>query len=158
MKNKILVVCMILVSLATASSGYAKDNGKVSNYEAVIGDFIDSFMNSNYKKLDNVLSDNACVKIPRAEKVIVQDRSSLVSKMREESGTKQNCSSSYQVIAKSDAIVIARVDFQYPGFKQQNFIVMEKNDDQQWKITQVCKLSVNNNKHMAPMQNVVAVN
>jgi hypothetical protein len=158
MKNKLLVACMVLVSLATANSSYAVEiSSKGSNYEAVIGDFIDSFMNSNYKKLDQVLGDNACVKIPRMEKVIMQGRASLIDRMKEDNGIKQNCTNSYEVIAKSEALVVARIDFQYPNFKQQNYIVMEKNDDQQWKITQVCKFSKNNDKPV-DIQNVVAVN
>jgi len=160
MKNRILVVCMILVSLATTKPGYAKNGGddKASTFETVITDFMDSFMNSDYKKLDRVLGDNACVKIPRMEKVIVQNRSSLIERMREDSGVKQACTCNYQVIAQSDAIVIARVDFQYTNFKQQNFIVMERDENKKWKITEVCKLSQNTTPKNTAPPNVVAVN
>jgi hypothetical protein len=158
MKNKFLVAFMIVVSLAATHSSYALDTTpKGPVYETVIGDFIDSFMNSNYKKLDAVLSENACVKIPRIEKVIIQDRASLIRKMREDSGVKQNCTSSYEVIAQSGAMVIVRVDFQYDNFKQQNYVVMEKNNDQQWKITEISKFSLDNDRTTNP-QNVVAVN
>lgn len=164
MKNKSLIACMIFVSLAAAGiSSNAKGNDpktarveKVSNYEAVIGDYIDGFMNSNYKKLDNALSDNATVRIPRQGSVVVQNKLGLVEKMREDNGVKQNCTSSYEVIAKSDAIVIARVDFQYAMFKQQNYITMERNEGQEWKITQICRISQNNDKPVAAPSVVAA--
>jgi len=99
------------------------------------------------------LSDDACVKIPRAEKVIVQHKSSLVNEMREEKGIVQACTSKYEIIAHSDALVIARVDFQYENFKQHNFVILEKNDDKEWKITQVCKVFQNTDKPVEPSTN-----
>jgi len=44
------------------------------------------------------------------------------------------------VLAKSDALVIARVDFNYENTIQHNFLILEKNIDKEWKITQVCKV------------------
>lgn len=142
MKNKLLVVCMIVGLLATTNSSFSKTY-KAPTYETVIDDYIDSYMTSNVKKLDKVLSDDVRVKMPRAEKVIVQYKADLLDRMKAD-GTKQDCTSEYEVIAKSDALIIARVDFQYANFKQQNFITMEKNDNNEWKITQVCKIFKNN--------------
>ncbi len=142
MKNKLLVVCMIIGLLATTNSSFSKTY-KAPTYETVIDDYIDSYMTSNVKKLDKVLSDDVRVKMPRAEKVIVQYKADLLDRMKAD-GTKQDCTSEYEVIAKSNALIIARVDFQYANFKQQNFITMEKNDNNEWKITQVCKIFKNN--------------
>jgi len=142
MKNKLLVVCMIIGLLATTNSSFSKTY-KTPTYESVIDDYIDSYMTSNFKKLDKVLSDDVRVKMPRAEKVIVQYKADLLERMKADA-TKQDCTSEYEVIAKSDAIIIARVDFQYANFKQQNYITMEKNDNNEWKITQVCRIFKNN--------------
>jgi len=142
MKNKFLVVCMIIGLLATTNSSFSKTY-KAPTYENVIDDYIDSYLTSNFKKLDKVLSDDVRVKMPRAEKVIVQYKADLIERMKADA-TKQDCTSEYEVIAKSDAIIIARVDFQYANFKQQNYITMEKNDNNEWKITQVCKIFKNN--------------
>jgi hypothetical protein len=158
MKNKLLVVYIIAALLTTTSTGYAKHHHNPSNYDVVIGDFIDSYMNSDFKKLDKVLSDDACVKIPRAEAVVVQRKASLVAKMKTDKGVQQNCTSKYEIIAKSDAMVLARVDFQYTNFKQQNYIILEKNDDKEWKITQVYKMFQDTNKAAPATDNVLTFN
>jgi len=142
MKNKLLVACMIVVLLATTTSSFS-NTYKAPTYENVIDDYIDSYMTSNFKKLDKVLSEDVRVKMPRAEKVIVQYKADLLERMKADA-TKQDCKSEYEVIAKSDALIIARVDFQYANFKQQNYITIEKNDNNEWKITQVCKIFKNN--------------
>lgn len=142
MKNKLLVVCMIIGLLATTNSSFSATH-KVPTYETVIDDYIDSYVNSDFRKLNKILSDEAHVKMPRAEKVIVQNKSDLIERMKADA-TKQDCTSEYEVIAKSDAIILARVDFQYANFKQQNYLTIEKDDNNQWKITQVCKMFKNN--------------
>jgi hypothetical protein len=60
--------------------------------------------------------------------------------MKNTAGTQQNCQSNYEVLANSDALVIARVDFTYHDNIQHNYLIVEKNDNQEWKITQVCKM------------------
>ncbi len=156
MKSKLLVVCMIVGLVATANSGYSK-HPNVSGYVAVISDYIDSYTNSDYKKLNKVLSDDACVKIPRADKVLIQNKASLIAQMRVDASVQQ-CTSKYEVIAKSDAIVMARVDFQYENFTQQNFIILERNEDKEWKITQVCKIFQSKTKAANPTDNLTAYN
>jgi hypothetical protein len=111
-----------------------------TGYTNVIRDFIDSHMTSNFKKLKSIMSDNSVLKIPRGEKVLVQEKDDLVSMMKKDAGTQQNCQSTYEVLAKSDAMVIARVDFNYENCSQHDYLIIEKNDKQDWKITQVCKL------------------
>ena len=139
MKNKFLVVCVI--SLLSATTLFAYTGPKVeAGCTAVIRDFIDSHMSSNYKKLNKVLDENSSFKIPRGQKVIHQDKSSLVEAMKSNAGTQQNCQSNYEVLANSDALVIARVDFTYHDNIQHNYLIVEKNDNQEWKITQVCKM------------------
>ncbi|MGN8071974.1 nuclear transport factor 2 family protein [Mucilaginibacter sp. SG564] len=140
MKNKFLVAC--LVSLLSVTSIYAYTGPKTegAGYAAVIRDFIDSHMNGNYKELNKILDENYTLKIPRGNKVILQNKSSLVEAMKKEAGTQQNCQSNYEVLAKSDALVIARVDFSYHDSIQHNYLTLERDDDNNWKITQVCKM------------------
>lgn len=139
MKNKFLVVC--IMSLFSATTLFAYTGPKAdADYTTVIRDFIDSHMNSNYKKLNKILDENSSVKIPRGEKVIQQNKSSIIDALKSVSGTQQNCQSNYEVIAKSDALVIARVDFTYQDNIQHNYLIVEKNDNKEWKITQVCKM------------------
>jgi len=139
MNNKFLVVCIISLLSATATFAYTgpKSDG---DYKTVITDFIDSHMNSNYKKLNNIMDDNSSFKIPRGNKVITQDKASLVESLKSTAGIQQNCESNYEVLAKSDAMVIARVDFSYHDTIQHNYLIVERDNNERWKITQVCKM------------------
>lgn len=137
MKNKFLLAC--IVGLLSASTMYGRPVTEMG-YTTVIRDFIDSHMTSNFKKLKSIMSDNSVLKIPRGEKVLGQEKDDLVSMMKKDAGTQQNCQSSYEVLAKSDAMVIARVDFNYENCSQHDYLIIEKNDKQDWKITQVCKM------------------
>lgn len=138
MRNKILLVCMVLGLSAAISTGYASDK-TTPGYNEVINNYIDSYINGNYKKLDKVLSDDACVKIPRADVVLVHSKSKLLEKMKGEGNVTQNCESEYKVLDKSDAMIIAKVDFKYREFTQHNYLVLEKDENKEWKITQVCR-------------------
>lgn len=140
MKNKFLVACLICLLSATTTMYAHTGPGDNTGYNLVIRDFIDSHMTSNYKKLNNVLDDNSTFKIPRGEKVIVQTKASLVDQMKKVKGMQQNCQCTYEVLAKSNALVIARVDFSYESSVQHNYLIVEKDENQAWKITQVCKI------------------
>lgn len=134
------MVCMIGV-LSAITPLYSYSLTKVSpTYNKIILDFIDSHLNSDYRKLDQILNDDANFKLPRGEKVLVQSKSSLIDQMKKDKGMQQNCDSKYEVLAKSEAIVIARIDFKYENCTQHDYLILEKNNDRQWKITQVCKM------------------
>jgi hypothetical protein len=139
MKTKFLLACVMSLLSATNMYGYTGGT-ETTAYKTVILDFIDSHMNANFKKLDKVLDDKSAFKIPRGEQVLVQNKESLIDAMKHENGTQQNCSANYEVIAKSEALVIARVDFGYQDCMQHNYLILEKNADHDWKITQVCKI------------------
>ncbi|SDD81876.1 hypothetical protein SAMN05216464_102672 [Mucilaginibacter pineti] len=139
MKNKFLVACIIC--LLSASSMYAYTGpGDNAAYNSVIRDFIESHMTSNYKKLNKVLDENSTYKIPHGQEVLVQSKEELVGQMKKDGGLVQNCTSNYEVLAKSDAMVIARVDFRYDTNIQHNYLILEKDKNLEWKITQVCKI------------------
>ena len=100
----------------------------------------DRHKNRNYKTLRKIMNNDATFRIPRAEKVVVQTKPDIVDAMKTEGGVKQNCEAKYEVVAKSSALVMVRVDFCYDNCIQQNYLVLEKNDDKQWKIAQVYKI------------------
>jgi Putative lumazine-binding len=139
MKITIFKACLVGILTAFSITTYAADPA-TGDYNKVVKDYIDSHMNANYKNLNKVMSDDATFKIPRAENVIVQTKSDIVNEMKKEGALKQNCGADYEVIAKSSALVMVRVDFNYDNCIQQNFLTLEKNADKQWKITQVCKI------------------
>ena len=151
------MACMILGLFAAVNTSYAVDKAP-KGYSDVIDNFIDGYMTGDYKKLDKVLSDDASIKIPRAETVLVHSRENMLEQMKKAGGTNQNCESRYEVLDKSDAMILAKVDFKYADFTQHNYIVLEKNENKEWKITQVCKFFKDANKVKQAPTNVTASN
>lgn len=155
MKLTIFKVCLVGILAAFSITSYA--DPKVSDYNTTVQDYIDSHMNANYKKLKKIMNDDATFKIPRDENVIIQTKSDIVDEMKNEGGIKQNCQASYEVVAKSNALVMVRVDFNYDNCLQQNFLTLEKDANKQWKITQVYKI-FNDKEPGAPTPKVIANN
>jgi hypothetical protein len=139
MKLKAFLACIVLILSAAVSQ--ANPGKKVARgYENVIKDFMDSEMKSNHKELRSVLSDEVNIKIPRGDTVLNENKTNTVEMMRESEGAVQNCECAYEVLGKSDGLVIARVDFKYGNCIQHNYITLEKNQDKEWQITQDCKI------------------
>lgn len=145
MKRQLLMVCLFLGLTTAATKSNAADKDP-ADFRTVISSYITSYVNADYKMLDKILADNASVKIPRAETVLNHSREDVIAQMRKDAGTHQNCEYKYQVLNKSDAMVMAEVDFTYAGFVQHNYLVLEKNDNKEWKITQVCKFFIDSPK------------
>jgi hypothetical protein len=154
MKITILRACLIGILTAFSISAYS--GPKVSDYDKVVKEYIASHMNGDYKILRKIMNDDATFKIPRAEKVIIQKKSDVVDAMKKGGDIKQNCECTYEVVAKSSALVMVRVDFRYDNCVQQNFLVLEKDDDKQWQIAQVYKIF--NDKEPGTAPKVIANN
>ena len=148
---------MVIGSFTTANSSYAVDKAP-KGYSDVINNFIDGYMTGDHKKLDKVFSDDASIKIPRADAVLVHSREKMLEQMKNAGTTNQNCRSNYEVLDKSDAMIIAKVNFKYNEFTQHNYIVLEKNENKEWKITQVCKFFEDNSTSKQAPTNVTASN
>lgn len=136
MKQTFLLFC--LLAIAGLQTAGAQD--KSQTYAAVLTSFVDSHINSDFKKLNQILSDDATYKIPRQDQLIVQQKTALLEAMRQTKGVVQNCSSSSEILAKTDAFVIAKVNFKYPEFTQENYLTLEKDANSAWKISQVYKV------------------
>jgi hypothetical protein len=138
MKTRIFKVFLISLLAALSIKTYAET--VPDSFTQIVSDYIDCHINCNYKKLRTIMNDDAAFKIPRAEAVIVQTKSDMVDQMKSNKGVKQDCQASFQVVAKSTSLAMVRVDFEYGNCTQQNFLVLEKNADKEWKITQVYKI------------------
>lgn len=138
MRNKFFMACMILGLSAAVNTTYATD-GIAPTYKDVINNYVDGYVNGNAKKLDKVLSDDASIKLPRFDVVLVHSKANVMEQMKSDGAVRQNCEPNIQVLDKSDAIVMARVDFKYNGFIQHNYLTLEKDEKKEWKITQVCR-------------------
>jgi hypothetical protein len=138
MKTMRTLVCLMVV-LATLS---VKTYGHTytGDYTNTINAYIASYMNNDSKQMSKILADGACLKLSRGESLIVQPKQVLVSFMHESGKIVQNCGAKYVVIAKSGALVIACVCFDYANATQRIYLTLERNADKDWKITQVCKM------------------
>ncbi|MDF3077286.1 MAG: hypothetical protein K0S09_1175 [Sphingobacteriaceae bacterium] len=129
----------ILILLIAAGLGSGSAVAQTKSCEPIIQNFIESHINSDAKALNKILSSEAVYKVPKQANLRVQSRTDVISAMQRVSGTKQNCTGTFQVLGNTEAFVLARVDFKYPEFTQQNFLTIERNDGSDWKITMVCK-------------------
>jgi len=140
MKSKFTLFCVIcLLSTATVFGFDGPGTPNSVAYNNIVKQFIDCHMTADSKKLDRILSDDATFKIPRGEKTYIQSKQNLIKQMKAEAGTQQNCESNYEILAESDAVVLARVHFVYGNTCQCNYLTIQKNADNEWKITQVYK-------------------
>jgi hypothetical protein len=139
MKFKQLIVCMLCM-IASIPTAFSEQPEK--SFDEVIRSFAAAHINANSKELQSALHDEATFRIPRQQKMMVQRKSDVIKGMDQEVGVKQNCSFSYEVIEKTGAMVLARVDFKYPEFVQRNYMVIERAADLKWKIMNVYKVSV----------------
>ena len=154
MKTRIFKVFLISLLATLSVRTYAKEPS--DSFSQIISDYIDCHVNYNYKKLDRIMNENAAFKIPRAEKMIILAKSDVIGEMKSNKGMKQNCEATFHVIAKSSALAMVCVDFNYENCTQQNFLVLEKNADKEWKITQVYKIF--NDKEAGTAPKVIANN
>ncbi|MBB5395293.1 hypothetical protein [Mucilaginibacter sp. AK015] len=138
MKRKILIACLAWV--LGAAVVYATPPREARLYDKVIQTFIESHMTSAYQKLNSILADDAVFKLSRGEQVLVQNKGALVDQMKQQKAVTQNCDYAYNILAESDAIVIAKVSFFYPDGVQENYLMLERDAQKQWKIANVYKM------------------
>lgn len=144
MKLKALVILLLGITITNYAMAAEKPT---ASHKSVINYYMDSYMNSDYKKLKAVLSEDAVFTSNRDVRVIKHKASEILSQLKKNEGVVQrDCNISSTIISETDALVIARVDINYELFDgaQQNFVVIEKNNDGDWKITNVYKVFLSN--------------
>jgi hypothetical protein len=139
-----------VIGVLAATTSYGKP--VAPKYQQVIKAFIDSHLNGSYKSMKPILDNEAYVHIPRGESVILESKHDLLDQMRSTGVTTQKCDYNYEVLAESDALVIARVDFLYGNGIQQNFLTLERDENKDWKIMQVYKM-FKDKPEQAPVEN-----
>ena len=122
----------------------------------VIKSYIDSYMNNDHRLMNKILADGATLKLSRGETLLIQPKKSIVDFMHESGKMTQDCDAKYEVLSNSTALVVARVDFDYKNATQHTYLIIEKDADKEWKITQVCKII--NDKEELPASNQLTKN
>lgn len=137
MKLKSFLVCTVLGAVLTTSSfAYNPPAADVKN---VIEAFAQSHISTDANKMEKILSADALMKFSKGTEVLSQGHSAIVNLMRKNQGTKQNCSTVVDILASSDAMVLAKVNFVYEGFTIENYLTLELDRSQNWKITRINK-------------------
>ena len=104
--------------------------------------FAESHLNTDASKLEKILSTDALMKFSKGYQVLSQGQSAVIRLMRENQGIIQNCSTVVDVLASGDAMVLAKVNFIYEGFVVENYLTLELDRTQNWKITRINKFYI----------------
>jgi len=144
MKGKILwyaVMLSITTTVANARPDYPSKsvNAKASN---VIEAFVDAHTHADAALFNAILNSSAILKLNRQDEVVTHTKSQLVAFYKRLGLMNLNCSSGYEVLSSSECVVMARVDFKFPEFVQQNYVTIEKDKKGLWKITQINRFSM----------------
>lgn len=144
MKFKSIVFGAVL-STALTVTAYA-NNFPFKTAKNIINEFAESHVNTDANKLSRLLSENAILKFTKGEEVFTHNQTSIIKQAKENNGIVQNCSTEAELIANSEAMVLAKVNFIYDDFIIENFLTIELDKNQGWKITRINKFFTNAEK------------
>ena len=137
MNLKSLLFCAVLCAAIT-SSAFA-NNRPAPNVKTVINEFAESILDTDTDKLSRIMSSDALLKFTQGDGVQTQSQSSILKHMKLNKGSLQNCSARVEVLASSNAMVMAKVDFIYQDFIVENYLCLELDRNDNWKITRINK-------------------
>lgn len=142
MKLKFLAILLLGMTIATVSPANEKPT---SSYQKVVDDFMHSYLNNDHKKLKTLLSEDAEFSSNRDVRVIKHSATAIINEMKKNGGVhQQDCNVSAKIITATDAMVMAQVDVKYETFdnRQKNYLILEKDKNGEWKITNVYKFFI----------------
>lgn len=144
MKGKVLVYAVMLsmaVTVASARPDYPSKsvNAKASN---VIEAFVNAHTHGDAALFNAILNGNAVIKLNRRDQIVTQTKSELVGFCKKSGPVDLNCTADYEVLSSSDCVVMARIDFKFPEFVQQNYVTIEKDKKGLWKITNINRFGI----------------
>lgn len=137
MNLKSILLCIALCAVMSNKS--FANNHPTKNVKTIIDEFAESHVSTDFNRLSKVLSSDAVLKFSRGNELLSQSSPSILKLMKQNNGIKQNCSTSVDIIASSNALVMAKVNFIYEDFTIENFLTLELDKTQNWKITRINK-------------------
>jgi hypothetical protein len=141
MKFKLIVLGAVL-SIALTLTAFA-DNRPLKTAKNIISEFAESHVNTDANKLSRLLSEDAILKFSKGDEVLTQHSTAIMKLAKQNNGVIQNCSTRMELIASSESLVLAQVNFIYEDFTIENFITIELDKNQRWKITRINKFFTN---------------
>lgn len=130
--KSILLSTLLCTVLSTAALADITPAIEVRN---VIQLFTDAQINADARKLTRILSDDAVVKFSKGDKLVVHKQAALLQHMKGQDGIQQNCTTNLKILASNKALVMAKVDFVYEDFTIENYLTIEMDKNNNWKIT-----------------------
>jgi hypothetical protein len=146
MKLKIFVILLLGITITNQSYAATKPT---ASHKSVLDYFMESYLNTDYKMLREVLSKDAVFTSNRDVNVVKNNAADVLGLMKKNEGARQqDCHLKATILSKTDALVIARVDVKYDLYNgdQQNFVVIERDKLGEWRITQIYKMFVDSAK------------
>ena len=134
-----------VLSTALTLTAFA-NNRPFKTAKNIISEFAESHVNTDASKLSRILSKDAILKFTKGEEILTQNQPSIMKLAKQNDGIVQNCSTNFELIASSEALVLAKVDFIYEDFIIENFITIELDKNQGWQITRINKFFTNAEK------------
>jgi hypothetical protein len=128
----------LLICLITGGVSVAAKSKLTASPESVIAAYIDAFKNSDAAILKEIMHDDAYITMARQSQVIKHTKTQLVQFYKKEKSM-LNCSASHQIVSCCDAVAVINVDFKFENFTQRNYITIEKNENNEWKVMNVNK-------------------
>ena len=136
----IVKIILLAAILGIASTIQAAPNK--SDFNTVIDAFIASRINTDYKTMKTILSPDAVEKFPRLKMTYRTTADDVLKIMKVNDGVIQTCTSSFKVLAESDGMIMAQVDFIYQEQIVSEFITLERDGKGDWKVTQINKFFI----------------
>lgn len=137
MKLRTLMLSAVLCTTFTAA--VFADNLPAPKAKNVIDQFAESHMSTDANKLSKILSADATFKFTKGTEVLSQSQISILKQMRQNEGIRQNCTTDIEVLSSNEAMVMAKVNFIYDDFIIENYLTLELDQNQNWKITRINK-------------------
>lgn len=137
-----LAMLSMAFTTATANDGPRPVKEINAKPNSLITAFMKAHQNGDAALFDAVLKDGAVIKINRKDKISSHSKSDVVQFYRKSGEIILNCSCNFEILSSNDCTMLARVDFKFPEFVQQNFVYMEKDRKGAWKITEINRFNV----------------
>ena len=141
MNLKSILVCIALCAVVSTRSFAIYPIAQ--NVKIVIEQFAESHITTDFNKLSKILSSDAVLKFSRGGELLSQSQPSILKLMKQNQGINLNCSTTVDIIASSNALVMAKVNFIYENFAIENFLTLELDKTQNWKITRINQFFTN---------------
>ncbi|MNL01539.1 hypothetical protein D3C87_1220130 [compost metagenome] len=135
---------MSLAVLGMAVFGASAEEPKslTARPDLVIGAFIDAQMRSDANIFNEILEEDAMLNVSRGKGVMKHSKKQLISFYKKTGIVVMNCTADYKIISQNENIILSRVDFKFDHFTQQNYITIEKDKNNAWKVVNINRFNV----------------